>query len=212
VNIVNNWDIERLIATDSKFASIHEKFGSPPDWTRPQGFISLSQIILEQQLSLASAKAHFLKLSDYLPEFTPQNILKLTDEEMRNCQISRQKALYLRGLSRAVLEGEIEFDKLPELEEPEVRRQLTGIKGIGNWTADIYLMFCMQAKDIFPVGDIAIVNTVRELYDVKTTDEILLIAEKWKPLRSLAAYFFWHYYLSKRGRSYEKNSLPPIPS
>jgi DNA-3-methyladenine glycosylase II len=211
VNIVNNWDIERLIATDSKFGSIHEKFGSPPDWTRPQGFISLSQIILEQQLSLASAKAHFLKLSDYLPEFTPQNILKLTDEEMRNCQISRQKALYLRGLSRAVLEGEIEFDKLPELEEPEVRRQLTGIKGIGNWTADIYLMFCMQAKDIFPVGDIAIVNTVRELYDVKTTDEILLIAEKWKPLRSLAAYFFWHYYLSKRGRSYE-NSLPPIPS
>jgi DNA-3-methyladenine glycosylase II len=122
---------------------------------------------------------------------------------MRNCQISRQKALYLRSLSAAVLNGDLDLDKLSKLEEPEVRRQLTGIKGIRNWTADIYLMFCMKAKDIFPVGDIAIVNTVRELYDVKTSDEILLIAEKWKPLRSLAAYFFWHYYLGKRKKSYD---------
>jgi DNA-3-methyladenine glycosylase II len=203
VEIVNKRDIERLIETDNKFASIHDKFGSPPEWTRPQGFISLSQIILEQQLSLASARAHFLKLSNYLQGFTPANILKLTDEEMRNCQISRQKALYLRSLSAAVLNGDLDLDKLSKLEEPEVRRQLTGIKGIGNWTADIYLMFCMKAKDIFPVGDIAIVNTVRELYDVKTSDEILLIAEKWKPLRSLAAYFFWHYYLGKRKKSYD---------
>jgi len=203
VEIVNKRDIERLIETDNKFASIHDKFGSPLEWTRPQGFISLSQIILEQQLSLASARAHFLKLSNYLQGFTPANILKLTDEEMRNCQISRQKALYLRSLSAAVLNGDLDLDKLSKLEEPEVRRQLTGIKGIGNWTADIYLMFCMKAKDIFPIGDIAIVNTVRELYDVKTSDEILLIAEKWKPLRSLAAYFFWHYYLGKRKKSYD---------
>ena len=207
MNIVNKKDIGKLIKRDRLFSSINDKYGHPPDWTRPQGFISLSKIILEQQVSLASAKAHFLKLSNYLPEFAPANILKLTDEEMRDCQISRQKALYLRCLSHAVLEGEINFEKLPELEEPEVRRQLTGIKGIGNWTADIYLMFCMQAKDIFPIGDIAIVNTVRELYDVKTGDEIHLLAEKWKPLRSLAAYFFWHYYLSKR-----KKSPPPISS
>jgi DNA-3-methyladenine glycosylase II len=210
VNIVNKRDIERLIETDSKFASIHDKFGSPPDWTRPQGFISLSQIILEQQLSLASAKAHFLKLSNYLPGFTPANILKLTDAEMRNCQISRQKALYLRSLSAAILNGDLNLRKLSKLEEPEVRRQLTGIKGIGNWTADIYLMFCLQSKDIFPVGDIAIVNTIRELYNVKTGDEILSLAEKWKPVRSLAAYFFWHYYLGKRKKSND-NFVPPIP-
>lgn len=211
MNIVNKRDIELLIKTDSIIASIYDKFGSPPDWTRPEGFISLSQIILEQQLSLASAKAHFLKLSNYLPEFTPSNILKLNGEEMRICQISRQKALYLRSLSAAVLNGDLDLEKLTKLEEPEVRRQLTGIKGIGNWTADIYLMFCMQSKDIFPIGDIAIVNTVKELYEVKTIDEILLIAEKWKPLRSLAAYFLWHYYLRKRNRSYG-NSFPPIPS
>ena len=97
--ITNPSHVLELLQRDGIFGLIHEQYGIPPDWSRPQGFISLSKIILEQQVSLASANAHFLKLDSYLDGFTPANILKLTDDEMRSCQISRQKAGYLRSLS-----------------------------------------------------------------------------------------------------------------
>jgi DNA-3-methyladenine glycosylase II len=199
-NIVNQKDIEKLLMTDAVFNIIHNQYGPPPDWKRPQGFISLSRIILEQQVSLQSANAHFHKLNTYLPAFTPEEIVKLTNEEMRNCQISRQKSKYLRELSLAILEGKIDLDSFVELPDSEVRQQLKGIKGIGDWTTDIYLMFCLQAKDIFPSGDIAVINTIKELTGAVTKDEIAAYAEKWKPYRSLASYFLWHYYLSKRNR------------
>lgn len=201
--IANQKDIKKIVGIDKIFAAIYKQYGSPPNWSRPPGFVSLSKIILEQQVSLASANAHFLKLNTYLKKFTPSNILKLTDDEMRNCQISRQKANYLRELSTATRKGDIDLEKLPDLSETEIRKQLTAIKGIGDWTADVYLMFCLQAKDIFPVGDIALVNTVKELTDAKTKEEIILLSEKWRSYRSLAAYFLWHYYLKKRNRTSE---------
>jgi len=200
-DIVNPEDIIRLIGLDHIFAEICERYGIPPNWKRPQGFISLSKLILEQQVSLASANAHFIKLNAFVGEFTPSNLLRLTDEEMRNCHISRQKAKYLRALSEAILSGNLNLESLPKLNEPEVRKQLTEITGIGHWTADVYLMFCLQSKDIFPIGDIAVVNTIKELTDAKTKEEIILLAEKWKPLRSLAVYFLWHHYLKKRNRT-----------
>lgn len=198
--IVNQDHIEQLTSAHDIFRVIIETYGPPPKWTRPQGFVSLSKIILEQQVSLASAQAHFLKLSNYLGDFTPETVLKLTDEEMRECQISRQKANYLRALSHAIVKGDLRLEELPKLDELEIRKQLTSIKGIGDWTADVYLMFCLQSKDIFPIGDIAIINTVKELSDAKTREEIILLAEKWEPYRSLATYFLWHYYLKKRNR------------
>jgi DNA-3-methyladenine glycosylase II len=198
MDIVNQADIMELMKIDKIFASIYEKYGQPPNWTRPAGFISLSRIILEQQLSLASANAHFNKLNNYLQDFTPPNILKLSDEEFRICQVSRQKAGYLRALSAAISEGSLDLEEFPKLEEDEVRKRLTNIKGIGNWTADIYLMFCLQSKNIFPTGDIAIVNTVKELTDARTKEEILFVAQRWRPFQSIAAYFLWHYYLNKK--------------
>ena len=206
MNIVNQKDIKQLIKIDTLFPCINEKYGPPPDWTRPQGFISLAKIILEQQVSLASATAHFLKLNNYLKGFTPSNILRLTGEEMRICQISRQKAEYLRALSAAILNGDINLEGLENHSETEIREQLTNIKGIGNWTADIYLMFCLQSKDIFPSGDIAVVKTIKELTGKKTKEEIISLAEKWRPLRSLATYYLWHYYLSKRNKAYKNTS------
>ncbi len=198
--IVNQKDVRKLTSQHEIFSSIHKKYGAPPNWSRPQGFVSLSKIILEQQVSLASANAHFLKLDGYIREFTPKEILKLTDGEMRTCQISRQKAKYLRELSSAILDGKINLDALPGLDESDIRDQLTAVKGIGNWTADIYLMFCLQAKDIFPMGDIAVINTVKELTAIHSREEIHKLTEQWKPLRSLAAYFCWHHYLSKKTR------------
>ncbi|MFZ1677080.1 MAG: hypothetical protein WAT91_07405 [Saprospiraceae bacterium] len=199
--IVNAKDIKRLTSQHEIFSSIFEKYGSPPNWSRPQGFISLSKTILEQQVSLASANAHFQKLNGYIKEFTPTEILTLSDEEMRACQISRQKAKYLRELSTGILERKLNLDELSTLDESDVRTRLTAIKGIGTWTSDIYLMFCLQAKDIFPMGDIAVINTVKELTDIHSREDIFKMSEKWKPLRSLAAYFCWHYYLCKRGRT-----------
>ncbi len=199
-SIVNEADIQILIQTDTIIADIHRLYKSPPNWNRPPGFITLSKLILEQQVSLASAKAHFVKLNGYIKEFTPNEILKLTDEEMRNCQISRQKAKYLGELSTAILNNHIDLDKLSHLSEAEIRKQLTNIKGIGTWTTDVYLMFGLRKKDIFPVGDIAIVTTMKELTGAKTKEEMISLAERWKPLRSLATFFLWHYYLEKRNR------------
>lgn len=196
--IVNTEDIAALTAKHRLFADIHDEFGPPPNWKRPQGFISLSKIILEQQVSLASAKAHFNKLNSYIPEFSPEEILKLSDEEMLGCQISRQKAKYLRELSNAVLSKQLAFRSFRAMEETQIREQLTSIKGIGVWTSDIYLMFCLQHKDIFPLGDIAIVNTIRKLTKAHSPEEILRLSAKWKPHRSLATYFLWHYYLSQK--------------
>jgi len=120
---------------------------------------------------------------------------------MRFCQITRQKSTYLRALSEALLVGDLDLDILPEIPVSEVRTQLKKINGIGDWTTDIYLMFCLQVKDVFPIGDIAVVNTVRELTGAVSTEEIMEHSHRWKPYRSLATYFLWHYYLSKRNRS-----------
>lgn len=185
---------------DPLFVSIHKQYGTPPNWSRSKGFVTLSQIILEQQVSLASAQAHFNKLNSYVKEFSPKYILKLTDEEMRHCQISRQKTKYLRELATALLKKELDLDHLHALPDEDIRTRLTQIKGIGNWTVDVYLMFCMESKDIFPIGDIALVNTVKELTSAETREEILAAGEKWKPYRTLATFFLWHYYLKKRNR------------
>ena len=198
--IVNKADVKKLTSTHKIFSFIKDKYGIPPNWQRPEGFVSLSRIILEQQVSLASAEAHFIKLNNYLPEFSPAEILKLTDEEMRACQISRQKAKYLRALSQSVIKKELNFDELSEMDAVDVRKKLTSIKGIGNWTTDIYLMFCLQNKDIFPLGDIALITTIKELTNIKSEEGIIRFTKKLKPLRSLAAYFLWYYYLKKRNR------------
>jgi len=198
--IVNKSDIKKLTSSHKLFADIKDKYGIPPNWQRPEGFVSLCKIILEQQVSLSSAEAHFIKLNSYLPDFLPTEILKLSNEEMRACQISRQKAKYLRALSQAVLKNEINFDSLSSLNPLEIRAKLTSIKGIGNWTTDIYLMFCLQNKDIFPLGDIALITTIKELTKIKSKEGIIRFTKKLKPLRSLAAYFLWYYYLKKRKR------------
>ena len=197
-NIVNEEDIKSLLSIDRIFEYIDFNYGPPPDWSRPRGFISLSRIILEQHISLASANAHFQKLSNFLTGFTPSNILRLTDEELRICQISRQKSKYLRELSYSILKGELDLEGLSELGDEEAGRRLKKVKGIGNWTADVYLMFCHQSKDIFPIGDIALVKAAKELGRVETKTDVAALSENWKPYRSLAAYYLWHYYLSKK--------------
>ena len=136
--IIHDASIRSLCRVDAVFSGIVERYGTPPDWSRPEGFETLCRIILEQQVSLESAQAAYRKLAERLGEFRPEAMLQLDDVEMRASHVSRQKARYLRALSEAVLSGSLDLPKLRTLAEPEVRAQLTAVKGIGPWTAEVY--------------------------------------------------------------------------
>jgi DNA-3-methyladenine glycosylase II len=192
--------IQHLSATHATFAKIIELYGSPNIPWRPEGFETLCKIILEQQVSLDSAKATFDKLKALVVDFTPENILECSDEELRNCGLSRQKSAYLRNVAEAVVSKTLDLESFPSKTPEEIRAELIKIKGIGHWTIDVYLMFSMQSPDIMPLGDIGIIITIKELWRLETKEEIALLTETWAPYRTYAAFFLWHYYLKKRGR------------
>lgn len=192
--------LEFLIKKDKVLNQIYKDFGNPFIPSRPEGFETLCKLIIEQQVSLESAKACFKNLEANIGTILPQNILKYSVEELRIFSISKQKASYLIALSNAVLDKSLDIENLSQLNDEEIRSQLIKVKGIGNWTIDIYLMFCLQSKDIIPLGDIAVVNTIKELYNCVSTDEIKKVSENWKPHRSMATYLLWHHYLTKRNR------------
>ena len=192
-----------LAATDLHMAEIHGLYGPPPLWDREPGFATLLNIILEQQVSLASAKACFDKLCNHLGGITPEGLLTLNDAELKRIGFSRQKASYGRHLSEAVIEKRIDFELLHTLADAEVKTELIKLKGVGEWTSDIYLIMALLRPDVMPRGDIALHTAWHELSGEPrpTSDEFLLIAERWKPYRSVAARLLWHFYLSKRRKS-----------
>ncbi len=200
--IITDNSISWLRTHDPIFKTIVSTYGVPPSWSREPGFETLSRIILEQQVSLQSAKAAYEKLSDILLEFTPFYILKLSADQMRKATVSRQKASYIQGLAQLIIDSEIDLGNLKNIPIHEARDLLITIRGIGSWTAEVYLLFCLQAPDIFPKGDVALNNTVKELKNVKSNDDVYQIAENWSPHRSTAAFLLWHYYLCKRGREF----------
>lgn len=192
--------IPLLTALDERFSGIKDLYGLPHFVTRKPGFESLCLIILEQQVSLNSAKASFDKLKNLTGEFTPQNIIKFTDAEFRECGVSRHKTVYIRNLAAAILDGNVSLESFIEKDHDTVRKELVALKGIGNWTADIYLMFCLQSPDILPLGDIGILSAIKDVWGFTTIEEIEEHSKNWKPYRTTAAFFLWHYYLKKRNR------------
>jgi DNA-3-methyladenine glycosylase II len=193
--------IEYLSEKDTIFKLIIEKYGLPTIPKRPQGFETLVLLILEQQVSIDSAKATFLKLREKIKIFEPGILLDLSDEEFRFVGVSRQKTSYIKALSIAILNKDIDLESLPTKTADQVRQELIKIKGIGNWTIDIYLMFCLQAPDLLPLGDIAVVNTMKELLDIHEKEAMEVHAVQWSPYRSYATFLLWHYYLNKRNRT-----------
>lgn len=194
---------DHLAGQDMDLKNILDAHGYPPMWTRENTFETLVHIILEQQVSLASALAALNKLKDRMTVITPDDILLLNDEEMRACFVSRQKMGYIRGLAQAIKNKIINLDAFREMCDDEVRATLIELKGIGNWTIDVYLMFTLQRADIFPVGDLAAVNALKRLKRLApgtTREDILDISERWKPFRSVASMMLWHYYLSNTGK------------
>jgi DNA-3-methyladenine glycosylase II len=193
--------IDYLLEKDVIFKGIIKQYGMPTIPIRPQGFETLVLLILEQQVSIDSAKATFLKIKAKEKNFEPVVLLNLSDEEFRNLGVSRQKTSYIKALSTAILNKDIDLESLPTKTAEQVREELIKIKGIGNWTIDIYLMFCLQAPDLLPLGDIAVVNTIKELLDIHNKEDMELHTIKWSPYRSVATYLLWHHYLNKRNRT-----------
>src|ERR1700761_4419917 len=179
---------DELAQRDTDLAAIIKAHGYPPMWNRPNTFETLVHIILEQQVSLASALSALNKLRERVQQITPARVLLLTDEEFKACYCSRQKTTYIKYLAEAILNGQIELEQFEQLPDDEIRTQLTALKGIGNWTTDVYLMFVLQRADIFPIGDLAAVNALKRVKGLPmstTREEVLEIAEQWQPHRTI---------------------------
>lgn len=192
--------LKHLYKNDTIFQAIVQEYGLPVIPTRPPGFETLALLILEQQVSIDSAKATFIKLKTVAKKFTPKILLNLPDETFRSAGVSRQKTSYIKALATAVINKDIDIDSLSNKSAETVREELIKIKGIGNWTIDVYLMFCLQSSDIIPLGDIAVVNTIKELLDIHDRNQMESHTLKWTPHRSAATFLLWHYYLGKRKR------------
>ena len=193
-----------LARHDPDLARVVRSHGPPPLWQRRPGFGTLVHIILEQQVSLASARAAFDRARMLARPFTPANFLVLDDRELRVAGFSRQKTAYCRNLARAILDKDLQLGRLPSLEDDEVRRQLTAVKGIGAWTADIYLIMVLGRPDVWPLGDIALAQAARELKRLSARPsglEMTAIGESWRPWRAVAARVLWHHYLSTPRRA-----------
>lgn len=193
--------VAALGARDPDLAAIVARHGRPRFWRREPGFATLVLIILEQQVSLASARATYGRLAQRLGRISPQALLRLDDETLRAAGLSRQKARYCRHLARAVLDGAVPLARLGELPDEEARARLETVVGIGRWTADIYLLSALGRRDVWPVGDLALVSAVRRLKGLDARPapaQMAAIAEPWRPWRAVAARLLWHDYLSAR--------------
>ena len=204
---------DALAASDTDLTAIIDAHGYPPMWNRPNTFETLIHIILEQQVSLASALAALNKLREKLGQITPEGLLRLTDEELKACYFSRQKTIYARHLAQALQSGEMDLQALEKLPDHEVRARLTTLKGIGDWTVDVYLIFVLQRADIFPLGDLAAVNALKRLKKIPkdtSREQLLTMIGNWQPHRTIATMLLWHYYLSAP-RPVPDPSLRPSP-
>jgi DNA-3-methyladenine glycosylase II len=191
----------QLAGRDEHFARILKTHGSPPLWKRPAAFITLVRIIIEQQVSLKSADAVFRRLRASITPFTPVTVLSAGEDHLRKIGLTRQKTAYILHLSSAIVEGDLNLRKLARMSDLDVKTALMQIKGLGAWSADVYLLMAMCRADIWPSGDLALAVAVKELNGLKhrpTFLELEEIAEKWRPHRAVAARMLWQYYLARR--------------
>ena len=188
-----------LAEVDLDLGNVLSRLGPPPMWDREPGFPTLVHIILEQQVSLASAKAAFDKLSDTIVPLDPEPFLTLDDAALTLVGFSGQKGRYCRELARALITNTLDLEALPSLPDEGVRAELEKVTGIGPWTADIYLLMALLRPDVWPPGDLALAAAVQDLKGLDhrpRPEELLTIAERWRPWRSVAARIVWLHYLN----------------
>jgi DNA-3-methyladenine glycosylase II len=193
--------VRALSEADGDLARIAREHGLPPLWEREESFATLVLTILEQQVSLASALAAFERLRAAASQVTPANFLTFDDARLRAFGFSRQKALYCRLLARAIIDGELDLRSLASLSDDEARAELVKLKGVGAWTAEVYLLRALLRPDAWPAGDLALQLAAREVKRLNarpTAAELDALAEHWRPLRAVAARLLWLHYLEGR--------------
>lgn len=194
--------VAALAAADPQLGRVVARFGPPPLWTRKPGYAALVQIVLEQQVSLASGRTTFARLRDACGgEVAPEAVAGLDAPALRAAGVSRQKAGYCREIARRILDGDLDLRALGRADDDAVRDRLTSIRGIGPWTADIYLMTALGRPDVWPEGDLALAaaaQQVKELRERPDARRLRDMAAGWAPWRTVAARILWHHYLSER--------------
>jgi DNA-3-methyladenine glycosylase II len=196
--------VAELAAADADLAGIVARYGPPPLWDREPGFPTLIHLIVEQQVSLASAQATFDRLRAAADPLTPARFLELDDAELLAIGFSRQKARHGRALAEAIDSGSLDLGALEALDDDAVHRALQAVPGIGPWTSTIYLLMVLGRPDVWPVGDIALAASVGDVKGLGRRPDAAQMAEigqAWRPWRSVAARLFWHDYLGRRGRA-----------
>jgi DNA-3-methyladenine glycosylase II len=188
-----------LARADPHLAAVLSRHGAPPLWGRQPGFATLVQIILEQQVSLASGRAAFTRLEKIAGAVAPRRIARLSEARLRSAGLTRQKAAYIRALAVAVVRREFSVPALTSLDDERAHAELVRLKGIGPWSADIYLLMALRRRDVWPRHDLALATAMREvkrLRSLPSPERQLAIAEAWRPWRAVAARVLWHHYLS----------------
>jgi DNA-3-methyladenine glycosylase II len=210
-NILNESSLAEVARTlakrDELLGQIFDRYGSPPLWRRATGFTTLVHIILEQQVSLQSGAAMLKRLQSHIDPFTPEQFGKFGDQHLRGLGVTRQKAGYLIHLSTLLNEGTLDLKRLARLDDLAARQELMSVKGVGAWSAEVYLLMAMRRPDIWPAGDLALAVVIKELFNLEHRPvpiELESIAERWRPHRAVAARMLWHYYLSKKAEARAK--------
>jgi len=196
--------VVELGARDGRLDAIVERHGIPEFWFRPAGFATLLLLILEQQVSLASARAAFTRVDARVGGVTPEGLLTLSDAELREDGFSRQKTRYARALAEKIVSRELDLDGFRRLDDDDVRAALVALLGVGAWTAEVYLLSALRRPDAWPVGDLALQEAARRVLALETRPsplELEAIGERWRPHRATAARLLWHQYLAERGRA-----------
>lgn len=205
-----NEGVAALVASCPHMSRVHALSGAPPLRRRPAGFKGLARVITAQQLSVASASAIWQRLEARVRPFTAASFLAVPETELRRAGLSRVKVATLRGLARVLDESTLDLDALAHAPEEEIHAKLTALKGIGPWTADIYILFCLARADAWAPGDLALQYAVRDALRLDarpSLDEMVEIAEIWRPWRGVAARLLWAYYGVRR-QSASRSGLP----
>jgi DNA-3-methyladenine glycosylase II len=192
---------QALCRRDPELRAVVRRWGPPPLWGRRPGFTTLLRIILEQQVSLASAKAMFLRLQGHLGEVSPHAVSRLGIDGLRGLGFTRQKASYCHGLAEELLEGRLDLRRLAGAEDALARSALVAIRGVGPWSADIYLLMALCRPDIWPTGDLALAQAMQEVKGLRarpSAERLARITADWAPWRAVGARILWHHYLSIR--------------
>jgi DNA-3-methyladenine glycosylase II len=203
--------VRTLCARDGRLAGVVHRFGPPPLWARRPGYATLVRIILEQQVSQASARAAYDRLQRAAGRVTPRRVAALSETRLRRAGLTRQKAAYCRSLAACIVEQKLTLNDVSQLDDDAARTRLVQVPGIGPWTADIYLLIALGRPDVWPDGDLALARSahqVKRLRQCPTQAKLRRLATAWAPWRAVAARILWHAYLSNRRQAADDQPLP----